>query len=64
MVTVGSIQALFHLPLDKVLYVLEFSVNLLSISAITKILFCFVTFFPRYCVLSGPADTEDDWFGS
>ena len=41
---VGSINASSHLPLDKVLYVPDFHVNLLSISVITKTLICFVTF--------------------
>ena len=50
MAGVGSIQASSHLPLDKVLYVPEFPINLLSISAIIKTLFYFVTFFPYHCV--------------
>ena len=42
----GTIRAMSQLTLDKVFYVLEFSVNLLSISAIIKQLHCYVTFFP------------------
>ena len=45
----GIVHASSNLPLDKVLYVLDFPVNLLSISAITKVLFCYVTFFPYRC---------------
>ena len=37
------------LPLSDVLYVPNFPVNLLSISAITKTLFCSVYFFPYHC---------------
>ncbi|XP_078445042.1 uncharacterized protein LOC144714219 [Wolffia australiana] len=37
------------LPLSDVLYVPNFPVNLLSISAITKSLFCSVSFFPYHC---------------
>ena len=58
-----SVQASSHLPLDKVLYVSDFPVNLLSISAIIKNLFYFVTFFPYHCVFSGPVDMKEDWFG-
>ena len=45
----GTIRATSQLTLDKALYVLEFPVNLLSISSITKHLNCFVTFFPFHC---------------
>jgi hypothetical protein len=38
------------ITLDRVLLVPEFPVNLLSISKITKQLFCAVTFFPFHCV--------------
>ena len=38
-----------QLILEKVLYVPNFPVNLLSINAITKQLFCCGTFFPFYC---------------
>lgn len=41
----GVVHVSSYLPLDKVLYILDFSVNLLSISAITKTLFCSMTFF-------------------
>ena len=37
------------LELSQVLYVPNFSVNLLSINAITKALFCSVSFFPYHC---------------
>ena len=46
----GSVQASSHLPLDKVLYVSNFPINLLSISAITKTLFYFVTFYAYHCI--------------
>ena len=42
----GVVQASTQLSLEKVLYVSDFLVNLLSISAITKLLLCYVTFFP------------------
>ena len=45
----STIRATSQLTLDKVLYVPEFPVNLLSISSITKHLNCFVTFFPFHC---------------
>ena len=38
-----------QLLLEKVLYVPDFHVNILSISAITKQLLCYVTFFPFHC---------------
>ena len=44
----GFIPAFPQITLDKVFYVS--SVNLLSISVITKILYCFVTFFPFHCI--------------
>ena len=40
-----TIHATSQLTLDKVLYIPKFSINLLSISAITKQLLCNVTFF-------------------
>ena len=43
-------QAFSQFKLEKVLYVPEFLVNLLSISAITKQLLCYVTFFPFHCI--------------
>ena len=43
------VKASSHITLDKVLYVIDFLVNLSSISAITKQLYCFVTFFPFHC---------------
>ena len=45
----GVVQASFQIKLQKMLYVLDFSVNLLSINAITKQLHCCVTFFPFHC---------------
>ena len=44
-----TICATSQLTLDKVLYVPEFLLNLLSISTITKQLLCYVTFFPFLC---------------
>ena len=44
-----TIRATSQLTLDKVLYVIEFLVNLLSISSITKQLNCYVTFFLFHC---------------
>ena len=44
-----TIRATSQLTLDKVLYVPEFPVNLLSISSNTKHLNCFVTFFLFHC---------------
>ena len=44
------VQALSQLSLEKVLYVPDFPVNLLSISAISKKLLCYVTFFPFHCI--------------
>ena len=41
----GVVHASSRLQLDNILYVPNFPVNLLSISAITKTLFCYVTFF-------------------
>ena len=38
------------LPLSDVLYVPNFPVNLISISAITKTLFCSVSFYPYHCL--------------
>ena len=44
------VQASLQLSLEKFLYVLDFPVNLFSISAITKQLLCYVTFFPFHCI--------------
>ena len=45
----GVVQAFSQIRLDNVLYVPEFPINLLSISAITSHLQCYVTFFPFHC---------------
>ena len=45
----GVVQASSQLPLERVLFVPEFPVNLLSISAITKQLRYSITFFPFHC---------------
>ena len=39
-----------QLPLQDVLYVLNFPFNLISISALTKALLCYVTFFPYHYI--------------
>ena len=46
----GQSRATSSLPLQHVLYIPGFPVNLLSISAITKALHCGVFFFPHLCV--------------
>jgi hypothetical protein len=46
----GTTSLTRDLTLDRVLLVPEFPVNLLSISKITKQLFCTFTFFPFHCV--------------
>ena len=46
----GSTTPTSTLPLTQVLYVPGFPTNLLSISAITRALFCCVTFFPFHCI--------------
>ena len=46
----GVVQASSHIRLDNVLYVLDFPVNLLSISVITTQLTCSVSFFPFHCI--------------
>ena len=43
------VQASFQIRLDNVLYVSDFPVNLLSISAITTQLMCYVSFFLFHC---------------
>ena len=45
----GVVQVSSQLSLENVLFVPDFPVNLLSISAITKQLHCYVTFFPFHC---------------
>ena len=42
-------QVSFHIRLQKVIYVPDFRVNLLSISTITKQLLYYVTFLPFHC---------------
>ena len=44
----GVVHVSSHTTLEKVLFVSDFPVNLLSISAITKQLYCFVTFYPLH----------------
>ena len=44
----GVVQVTSQITLDKVLFVPDFPVNLLSINAITKLL-CYATFFPFHC---------------
>lgn len=46
----GDIPATSNIHLSSVLLVLNFTLNLLSISHITKSLNCYVTFFPSHCV--------------
>jgi hypothetical protein len=46
----GTTSLTPNITLDRVLLVPEFPINLLSISKITKQLFCAVTFFPFHCV--------------
>ena len=46
----GISRATATLPLHNVLYVLGFSTNILSISAITKALNCGVFFYPYHCI--------------
>ena len=46
----GSTSPPPQLPLQDVLYVLNFLVNLISISALTEALLCSVTFFPYHCI--------------
>ena len=45
----GAVHASSQITLEKVLFIHDFPVNLLSISAITKQLYCFVTFYPFHC---------------
>ena len=45
----GVVQASSQLSLENIFFVPDFPVNLLSISAITKQLRCYVTFFPFHC---------------
>ena len=46
----GVIKIFNSLPLSSVLYVSNFSTNLLSIVRITYDLNCSITFFPSHCV--------------
>ena len=46
----GSASPTPQLPLQDVLYVLYFLVNLISISALTEALLCSMTFFPHHCI--------------
>lgn len=46
----GSILVTSTLPLSSVLHVSNFTLNLLSVSHLTRSLNCSVTFFPSYCV--------------
>ncbi|GAV78037.1 hypothetical protein CFOL_v3_21505 [Cephalotus follicularis] len=56
----GTIQfSNFSLP--SVLLVPKLTDNLLSISSLTKQLNCKVTFFPTYCIFSGPGFGAYDW---
>ncbi|XP_073103833.1 uncharacterized protein [Elaeis guineensis] len=50
----GSIKCTSELSLSSVLHVPRFSINLLSISAITNDLDCAVTFFKTHCVFQEP----------
>ena len=45
----GVVDASSQITLEKVLYVPDFPVNLLSISAITRQLYCSAIFFPYHC---------------
>lgn len=45
----GVVGASSNITLDKVLYVPHFPINLQSINAITKQLYCFVSLFPFHC---------------
>jgi len=46
----GSVLTSPSLPLSSVFYLPDFPYNLLSVSKITKLLNCSVTFFPSYCI--------------
>lgn len=46
----GLLHATSSLPLSSVLHVPNFSVNLFSLSRITRDLNCSVTFFPDHCL--------------
>ncbi|XP_073117068.1 uncharacterized protein [Elaeis guineensis] len=50
----GSIKCTSELSLSSVLHVPRFSINLLSINAITNYLDCAVTFFKTHCVFQEP----------
>lgn len=57
----GSIQCPPTMSLSSILHMPNFSINLLSVSSITKALNCSETFFPTHCFFSGSGHEEDDW---
>lgn len=46
----GVIHTSPQITLDRILYVVDFLVNLLSISVVIKALYCSVTFFSFHCI--------------
>lgn len=61
--SIGNICLLNGLRIDRVLNILKFKYNLLSVSRLTKELNCALIFFPDFLYHAGLTIEEADWSG-